>query len=101
MSSGGIEGKVKNGIGQAEAAAGEVLGDPGMQVRGEARQIEGAAEDAIGRAKETIGKTAKIAREAVAARPIRPQTPIRRCASGPRAWRRRSIRSSRSSPTSR
>jgi ElaB/YqjD/DUF883 family membrane-anchored ribosome-binding protein len=60
-----IEGKVKNGIGQAEAAAGEVLGDPGMQLSGEARQIEGAAEDAVGKAKEAIGKTAKMAREAV------------------------------------
>ena len=58
-----LEGKIKNGVGQVEAAAGEVLGDPGMQVSGEARQFEGAA--AVGRAKDVIGKTAKRAREVV------------------------------------
>jgi len=61
-----IEGNIKNGVGKVEEAAGEVLGDPGMQLSGEARQIEGATEDAIGKAKATIGKTAKMAREAVA-----------------------------------
>jgi ElaB/YqjD/DUF883 family membrane-anchored ribosome-binding protein len=61
-----LEGKINNGLGQAEQAAGEVLGDPGMQLRGEARQFEGAAEDALGRAREMIGKTAMKAREAVA-----------------------------------
>jgi len=65
MNSGSIEGKVKNGLGQAEQAAGEVLGDPGMQLRGEARQVEGAAEDAVGRAKAAIGETAKKVRAVV------------------------------------
>jgi ElaB/YqjD/DUF883 family membrane-anchored ribosome-binding protein len=60
-----IEGKVNNGLGKAEETAGEVLGDPGMELRGEARQFEGAAEDAVGKAKEVIGKTVQKAREAV------------------------------------
>ena len=66
MSSESLEGKVKNGVGKAEAAVGEVVGDPGLALRGEARQFEGAAEEAIGSAKERLAETAKKARAAVA-----------------------------------
>src|SRR5258708_39351078 len=60
-----IEGKVKNGLGKAEQASGEVLGDPGMRVRRESRQIEGAAEDAVAKAREALEQTVKKAREVV------------------------------------
>jgi uncharacterized protein YjbJ (UPF0337 family) len=66
MSSDRIEGKVKNGIGQAEAAAGEVVGDPGLQLRGESRQFEGSVQEGVGAAKERVKGTAKKAREVVA-----------------------------------
>jgi ElaB/YqjD/DUF883 family membrane-anchored ribosome-binding protein len=61
-----LEGKVNNGVGKAEEAVGEVVGDPGLQVRGEARQFEGAAEEAAGSAKEKLTEAAKQARAAVA-----------------------------------
>jgi ElaB/YqjD/DUF883 family membrane-anchored ribosome-binding protein len=60
-----IEGKVNNGVGKLETAVGEVVGDPGMELRGEARQFEGTAEEAIGSAKERLVQTAKKARAAV------------------------------------
>jgi ElaB/YqjD/DUF883 family membrane-anchored ribosome-binding protein len=62
-----LEGKVKNGVGRLEEAAGEVLGDPGLQVGGEARQIEGAAEDTLAVAREKLEQTAKKARAVVTA----------------------------------
>jgi ElaB/YqjD/DUF883 family membrane-anchored ribosome-binding protein len=60
-----LEGKVKNGVGRLEEAAGEVLGDPGLQVGGEARQIEGVAEDALAAAREKLEQTARTARAVV------------------------------------
>ena len=61
-----LEGQIKNGMGKVEEAAGEVLGDPGLKLRGEARQFEGSAEEALGVAKKKIEQTARKAKAIVA-----------------------------------
>ena len=59
-----IQGDVKTGLGKAEGAAGDVLGDREMQAKGDARQVEGRAQDAIGSAQQAIGQVADQARDA-------------------------------------
>jgi uncharacterized protein YjbJ (UPF0337 family) len=66
MASDELEGKINNGIGRAEAAAGEMLDDAGLKAKGEARQFAGEVEEAVGKAKETVKRTARRAQAAVA-----------------------------------
>jgi ElaB/YqjD/DUF883 family membrane-anchored ribosome-binding protein len=59
-----FEGQVKNGVGKAESLAGGVLGDPGLEGRGEALKAEGRLQDAVGTVHETIDKFAGRAKAA-------------------------------------
>lgn len=55
MDSDRITGKAKETIGKVEAAAGDVMGDPETEARGNVRQAAGAAQDLYGQAKDTFG----------------------------------------------
>jgi len=66
MSPDTLEGKINNGIGQAESAAGEVVGDPGLRARGEVRQFEGKAQVGAAQAKDLMAEAATRARSAFA-----------------------------------
>jgi ElaB/YqjD/DUF883 family membrane-anchored ribosome-binding protein len=58
MNSDNLEGKVANGLGRMESAAGELADDPKLKVKGEARQFQGKAQDAVGTAKDTLASAA-------------------------------------------
>ncbi|MGI8841951.1 MAG: hypothetical protein ACR2F8_14400, partial [Caulobacteraceae bacterium] len=60
------EGAEKVVLGKFETAAGEVLGDTGMRVRGEARQVGGHIQEAAGAVQETLEHAAERAKAALA-----------------------------------
>jgi ElaB/YqjD/DUF883 family membrane-anchored ribosome-binding protein len=66
MSPDTLEGKVNNGIGKAEAAVGEVVGDPGLQARGEVRQFEGKAQAGAAQARDRMAEAATRAKSVFA-----------------------------------
>ena len=47
-----LEGKLNNGVGRLESAAGEVLDDPELKATGEVRQLSGKAKEALANAAE-------------------------------------------------
>lgn len=59
------EGAAKVALGKFESAAGEVLGDAELQVRGGVRQAGGHVQEAAGSVQETLGQVADQARAAV------------------------------------
>jgi uncharacterized protein YjbJ (UPF0337 family) len=59
------EGKLKNGAGRLQTAAGAVFDDPEMQLAGDVRQVEGKLQEAVGVAKDAIVKSAQEARDFV------------------------------------
>ena len=57
MDSDRLTGKAKETVGKAEAAIGDIVGDPETQASGRVRQAAGTAQDLYGQAKDTIGDT--------------------------------------------
>ena len=58
MSFENLEGKMTNGLGRAESAAGDLADDPKLKMKGEARQFQGKVQDAMGTAKDAMSSAA-------------------------------------------
>jgi ElaB/YqjD/DUF883 family membrane-anchored ribosome-binding protein len=52
MNENSIEGAAQDGIGKVESVAGDVLDNPGLKARGEARRLGGKAQSAVGSAED-------------------------------------------------
>ncbi|HEY1749805.1 MAG TPA: hypothetical protein VGG29_00975 [Caulobacteraceae bacterium] len=65
MSSETLRGKAKADLGRLERAAGDVLDDPELQLRGELDQLDGRLEAALGEARERIADAAETMRVAL------------------------------------
>lgn len=65
MSNDQIGGKVKQGLGRVEDAAGGLVGDDKLQAKGDANQVSGTIQDAVGKAKDMAQESYGKARDAV------------------------------------
>jgi uncharacterized protein YjbJ (UPF0337 family) len=58
MSIENIEGKVTDGLGRAESAAGDLADNPKLKIKGESRQFQGKIEGAVGATKDAMNSAA-------------------------------------------
>ncbi|HEX3918418.1 MAG TPA: CsbD family protein [Caulobacteraceae bacterium] len=65
MSRDTVEGKLKNGAGRLQSAAGAALDDPEMQLAGDVTQAQGRVQEVVGVAKDALVKSALEARDFV------------------------------------